>query len=151
MSVPGPSEAPTAKSGFLNNVRMGVIVGSTIAVGFSFIAIVVNVGGDPELKADHISLLGLIATYWAGGLCVGAIGGALRPLARTTSGFALVTGLLGALAYVPFDILINGSSAWRQFDWGLAAVFGALGVGVGLGARARIRARALERQNRARE
>jgi hypothetical protein len=140
---------PTSESSFRYNVGRGVRTGMTVAIGFSLIALgLYAVGGESAFEANHMTLLGVIVTYAVGGLCIGAIGGALTPFMRSTVGFALGTAILGALAYVAFQVEESGPYFWRHFEWPLSIIFAGIGIATGFAARSRIRSRARARGER---
>jgi drug/metabolite transporter (DMT)-like permease len=132
-----------------DNVKRGVRTGMAVAIGFSIVVLVVYaLAGSSDLQANHRMLIGVIATYCVGGLCIGAIGGALTPFMRSTVGFAFGAVFLGMLAYIAFQVEETGPIFWRHFDWTASTVFAVIGIATGFGARARIRSRARARGQR---
>jgi hypothetical protein len=123
-------------SGFANprEIRAGVVTGCAIAVLFSLIATIGYAanGFAATERRSGLSILEIVAAYFAGGITGGAVVGALIPLTRRKWGAPLV-GFLGVL---PFALAIMSSLMTRDqwFPAGavLAVLFAAI-FGAGLG------------------
>jgi hypothetical protein len=118
-----------SRSTFLTNVWQGLRMGISVAIGFSLIAggLSVAVGGNAFARY-HLSFLGGIATYFAAGICVGAVGGALAPLMKTAVGLGLVGMILGFISDLVLQASMKGMGFWQHFSWSEACFFAAFGA-----------------------
>ena len=127
----------------LANVRRGVRMGISVAIGFSIIATVLSVAfRENAFESIHASFLGGIAMYFVAGFCLGAVAGALTPLTGSNIGLALVGMLLGWLANFVIQIAEKGLSVWQHYDWFTAVGFAVVGIPIAFYTRRSIRARA---------
>lgn len=111
-----------------------------VGVGLSVIAVALFLAaGEKGFEANSMTLTGLIGMYCVGGLCIGAVGGALAPLMRSTVGFTVGAAFLGVLTYIAYLVQDSGPLVWRHFEWPLGIVFAIIGISAGFYARARIR------------
>lgn len=135
-----------AGSLLLTNVRRGVRMGISVAIGFSIIAAVLSLAfRENAFESIHTSFLGGIAMYFVAGVGLGVVGGALTPVMSSNIGLAVVAMLLGWLANFFIQTTEKGLSVLGHYDWFTAAGFAVLAIPIAFYTRRGIRARALAR------
>lgn len=120
------------------NVHVGVRAGTSCAILFSVVALLLFVvGGSSALAELHLTLARLIAAYFVAGIAVGAFVGALRPLARTVVGTLAVGAAGGLLLNAVLRTAQDGLRFWGPLDKYYALIFAVVGAIAGLQVRSK--------------
>lgn len=100
-----------------DNILRGIGWGLFFAVGFSILALVVQLFAAPESGWSGPPSLGTaIGVYFLGGVLVGAVVGLLRPFSKRLIGAAVV-GLVGGLGFAALVVVFReGTLALTRTD-----------------------------------
>jgi hypothetical protein len=115
----------------MRNARDGVGVGVFVATLYTaFVVLVYALNGSRPFAELGVSLRGVIATYYAGGLLGGAVLGALWPRARSRVEGTLIGILVALVVVMGAGVTMYGyPSSWTSASW-----IGVLSSGLVLGA-----------------
>jgi hypothetical protein len=115
----------------MHSAREGIVVGVIMATLYSaFVVVVYAVNGSRPFVEHGVTLPGVIAAYYAGGVFAGALLGTLWPRVRSRLE-AMLVGILGAFVVVmAAGVAMYGyPSSWNDASW-ISILFTALAFGI---------------------
>lgn len=107
----------------LKNLKWGLRWGLTIAVGFTAIALIGQLGCylDPRANCEP-SPVSLVGFYFIGGTCGGLVLGLLRPIAKYKVGEMFLGTCIVAISFALLYYMYVVTDGWKPFDTILVAV-----------------------------
>jgi hypothetical protein len=112
----------------MTNIRTGVIAGLVIASFYSlYVLLLYAIRGAAPFESSGVTLGGVIAAYYGGGLTAGAIVGILWPLLRWRLG-ATIVGIVAAFSvFLGIGLATEGYfDRWTTRTWETVIVLGTL-------------------------
>lgn len=110
--------------------RFGFLIGAMLSV-LALLAYLL--GGQDVFRGLHTSLGVVIAADIGGGVLLGALVGALRPLAGSRVGAGVLGFVCGLLAGALIRVARDGLGPWTGGDWFVVLTFAAaLGIPLGI-------------------